>query len=144
MGDAEQAGIDGLHHAEIADLTAEINDLRSKDAVLGALIRALRMAPLHDYRLPPPTGTMVFETTTREVDPDGIGWLVATGLAAYREDGSGPQREVWDVFPLRGLTDADQLARGYQRWENADFRVVPWQVASQLDQAFRSPAKERT
>lgn len=76
----------------------------------------------------PKPGDLVVETTGmgRPLDPQAIGWLVAHGDAPYGEDdptdGSVPMREVWDVLPLDPNV---VLPRGYQRWENATFRVVP-------------------
>lgn len=75
----------------------------------------------------PQPGALVVETSSglfrSRVDPDAIGWLVGHGPAPYSHDGTGPQRDVWDVTPLTGAKGAHTDL--YQRWENAEFRVVP-------------------
>lgn len=80
----------------------------------------------------PEPGDLVVERASfrRRLDPDAIGWLVAHGEAAYREDGKGPTRDVWDVTPLTGNPGIN--GHPYQRWENAEFLKVPDYVVRHL------------
>lgn len=76
----------------------------------------------------PEPGDLVVEVTrlASRVDPDAIGYLVGHDDAPYSEgdptDGSVPMREVWDIRPLSGR---HRKGRGWQRWEDAEFRAVP-------------------
>lgn len=83
----------------------------------------------------PEVGDLVIEVTGmgRPPDPDAIGWLAAHGRAPLHVDGSGEQREVWDVLALSGRRGAAGEAL---RWENAEFAALPPSV-----QAFASDAR---
>lgn len=88
---------------------------------------ALRAGRMNDN---PQPGDLVVEMTKRPADPDAIGYLEYHGQAPYAPgdpaDGSAPMREVWDIFPLN--PDAELQPIGdvqVQRWENAQFVVVP-------------------
>jgi hypothetical protein len=106
--------------------------METNDDVLRLLVVSTRAAVLaphltalaREENVEPQPGDLVVETSSAQVhpDPDAIGWLVDHGDAPYKEDGTGPRREVWDILPLSGRTQKDW---GYQRWENADFRRVP-------------------
>lgn len=93
------------------------------DSLLRLLVDRARQASLHETEEPQP-GDLVVEVTKFSLDPDAIGWLKAHGDASYREDNTGPTREVWDIIPLRGLRNEPCKSRGFQRWENAEFRKV--------------------
>lgn len=108
--------------------------MTDQDDVLRLLVVAVRAAALaphltaqaREADIDPVPGDLVVETSSLQIrnpDPDAIGWLIAHGEAPYNEDGTGPTREVWDILPLSGRTQKDW---GYQRWENADFRKVPY------------------
>jgi hypothetical protein len=117
--------------------------METQDDVLRLLVVMARAAALAPYvggeESEPQIGDLVVEVShqTRDIDPDAIGWLVGHGSAPYREDGTGPAREVWDILPLSGRgqkryperTAVDRSAMAiddtYQRWENAEFRKVP-------------------
>jgi hypothetical protein len=91
--------------------------------VLTLLVAVARMASIHIPRAKPIEGDLVVEVSKfGDPDPDAIGFLQGHGEAAYEPDGSGPTRIVWDVRPLSGKGG---IAPGVQRWENADFVVVP-------------------
>ena len=98
------------------DAAREALDIYSLAVVLARAF--MKSSPL------PAPGDLVVEVTKFTIDPDAIGWLVEHGDAAFLEDNTGPKREVWDIVPLRGLS-GECKAKGFQRWENAEFMVIP-------------------
>lgn len=98
----------------------------SEDNLFRLLVSVAREAVLLPNQPEPKEGDLVVEVSKFGLtDPDAIGWLLGHGEAAYAEDNTGPSREVWDIVPLRGLLTDQSRARGFVRWENAEFRVVP-------------------
>jgi hypothetical protein len=106
----------------------------------------LRATAIAGGSIDPSPGDLVVEVSHRgrHLDPDAIGWLIDHGQAAYREDGTGPTREVWDILPLsgrgqtrypepgavEGAPSAVAIDEMTQRWENAEFRRVPKPLVS--------------
>lgn len=104
----------------------------------------------------PQPGDAVIEVTTRDAnaeerDDDAIGILAAHGHAPYRwsevvhpclrdcgeKHANGcpnATREVWDLLPLSGRRGAN----GPLRWENAEFMVLPGDLADLVAMAIRT------
>lgn len=90
----------------------------------------------------PQPGDLVVENSLWKIDPDGIGWLMFHGDAPYNEDGTGEQREVWDVVPLSwgyGVKpNPKQALQGFQRWENAEFVALPPKLKTIADALIKT------
>lgn len=96
-----------------------------KTEMMKLLVACARDASMETVGQTAERGDLVVEVTRMsiDIDIDSIGWLVGEGQAAYREDGLGPTRHVWDILPLN--PGARLNALGVQRWENASFRAIP-------------------
>lgn len=107
-----------------------------------AVTLARRLSLLDAIVTVPRPGDLVVECTHWWPDPDAIGWLLGHDEAPYHpgdpDDGSVPMREVWDIRPVNPAAALQTFGSGpvdayqAQRWENADFRVVPHQLADVL------------
>lgn len=108
------------------------------DQALSLLVAVARHASVYsrdnDVHREPQEGDLVVEVTKfGSPDPDAIGFLQGHGEATYSTDNTGPSREVWDIRPLSGKGKG-----GVQRWENSEFRVVPFSpIAKALVESLR-------